>query len=676
MKNLITIMLIACATAVCPQTVVAQVVPDTVAGYDIGEVTVEAHQVTSPLTTGELGELKLGTAFFEGMPKILGNADPMHYTQLLPGVQTLSEYDAGLHIQGSDNQHNSVTLGGVPIYNVSHLLGFFSVFNASHFSTLRLNKSATTAQSTNRLGGFLDMEVPDSIEQRTTGEFTVGPMSSQGTVRTRLGKRSFIIVSARQAYLNWLYGRWMEFDGTRVRYSFFDYNLTFSHQIDNHHRLWVDAYAGSDNVSYTDGDYLSKTRMRWGNYMGALHWETHKADWNLSQVLYTTAYRNRLNMNEEEFSFSLPSSVSEWGYRGSFNHRGLTIGTDIAWHTFHPQSPSLQGTIATTHTPVPTQHTRELSAYADYQWRLTPRTVVGMGLRANAYCTAGNHFYSADPHLTATYTPGTNSLWRLTAQVKHQYLFKTGFSGAGLPTEFWFSADASNVPQYACAITLGHEHYLFNRSWRIAVDAYYKRLHHQIEYEGSVLDFLYEGYQLNNHLLHGQGVNFGLNLMVERRTGRLTGWVSYAVGRALRWFPGTLLKGKFPASHERIHEFNVVATYNIAPRWLIGSTFVYTSGTPFTAPKAFYMVNENILSEFSDHNANKLRPYMRWDLSVNYQLKKTNRLEQGINVSVYNVTAHNNDIYYRLKIRKDKFGYRPLRFVLPLMPSVSYYCKF
>ena len=668
-------MMMTCVMAVSLQTVVAQVTPDTLRESVVQEVVVKGKRVTSAVSRRDLGELQVSTSFFDDMPKILGNADPLHYAQLLPGVQTVSEYDAGLHIQGSDNQHNSVTWNGVPLYNVSHLLGFFSVFNASHFSQMRLRKSATTAENTNRIGGFLDMCSFDSIPPRLSGELTVGPMSSQGTLKTRLGKKSFLVVSGRQAYLNWLYGRWLQIDGTRIRYSFYDYNLTYSYSPDTRNRLWIDLYAGNDRVSYQDADYQSEARLRWGNVMGDLHWETKGTGWHLHQKIYTTSYRNKFSMTEE-FRFRLPSSVTDWGYQGKLNVGAFTLGADMTAHRFSPQSPSMEGSFSVPHAAQPRQHAKELSLYGS--WKCSPlrNMLFRMGVRANMYVIGDDRFYSADPHFAAEYNLRDDSEFHLTASVKHQYVFKTGFSDAGLPTEFWASCNADSPPQYAYSVALGHGHYLFGRSWHVSLDFYYKRLYHQVEYDGSVFDFFYETYQPEQHLLHGNGENFGLNLHVERRTGKLTGWVSYSVGRAFRRFPGTRLHGKFPASHERIHELNAVATYQLGHRWSLGTTFVYASGTPFTAPRAFYVVNENIVSDFAGHNANTLRPYMRLDLSVNYKLVCKGEREQGFNFSLYNATAKNNDIYYRLKLRNGKFGYKPLRFVLPLMPSVSYYCKF
>lgn len=221
---------------------------DTLNHYGLQDVEIRGKRLRSQLREIE-GASIINMQLMDDMPHILGNADPMHYAQLLPGVQTNSEYDAGLHIQGCDNSHNSVSLGGVPIYNAAHLLGFFSIFNAGHFNEMSLLKSPASASFPNRLGGSVDMLTPTWLGAEdglsaggTHGELSVGPMSSQGTLRLPLGRRSLLLLSARAAYLNLLYSKWLEVDGDEVKYDFSDYNLSYITQIDDANVLKLEGY--------------------------------------------------------------------------------------------------------------------------------------------------------------------------------------------------------------------------------------------------------------------------------------------------------------------------------------------------------------------------------------------------------------------------------------------------
>lgn len=175
---------------------------------ELRQVSVTGRRVASQLAS-DRGVSVVGMGLMRSMPRILGNADPLHYAQMLPGIQTGGEYDAGLHIQGSDNSHNMLAIDGVPIYNAAHLLGFFSVFNATHFSSMRIGKSATAAAAPNRLGGMVDMQAGRDRPPGPTGDVAVGPMSSQATVSLPAGRCSWLTLSARAAYFNLLYSRWL-----------------------------------------------------------------------------------------------------------------------------------------------------------------------------------------------------------------------------------------------------------------------------------------------------------------------------------------------------------------------------------------------------------------------------------------------------------------------------------
>lgn len=643
--------------------------------HTLRDVQVKGHKLNTYLGTIK-GKTVVSLEMMEQMPRILGNADPMHYAQLLPGVQTNSEYDAGLHIQGCDNQHNMVSIEGVPLYNVAHMLGFFSIFNATHFETMQFAKSAFTAETPNRIGGQVDMTDHTTRPPRTTGSISVGPMSSQGTIRIPTDSRSSLTLSAREAYLNLLYSQWLTIEDQSIRYGFGDYNLTYRYEPDSTNTLWIDAYAGHDNVGYDDNSYSLDTRLKWSNTMAALHWNHRTANGLLSQTAYYTGYRNRLSLDMEFAGLNVPSSIWDMGYKMRYETERWNGGIDVAYHTIQPQNPLTRGIIARTNRPQEKQRALEASFYAGYSLPVGSQLLATAGLRANYYRQGESNFFSADPTLALSFSLSKEQTLTLQTALKHQYLIKSGFSNAGLPTEFWFSAGQQFSPQYAWSASLTFDTYLFNKMLRLSAETYFKRLFHQVEYEGNVFDFFYSDYRLDNVLLRGNGTNYGLNVMLEKRKGRITGWLSYSLGRAMRQFPGTKLEGWFPANHERIHELNAVASCRLSPRWSVGATYVFASGTPYTIANHFYLINSYLISEYGKHNDSRTDHYGRLDLSVNYDFKTRKRWKSGINLSLYNVLMNHNNLYYRLKIYKEEFGNRPFNFVLKIMPSINYYARF
>ncbi len=638
------------------------------------EVRVKGNRVRSFLKPAK-GVSVVSLEMMDDMPKILGNADPMHYAQLLPGVQTNSEYDAGLHIQGCDNEHNQVGIDGVPLYNVAHLLGFFSVFNSTHFSQMHLSKSALSAAAPNRLGGQIDMHRTDTVVRRMSGSLSVGPMSSQGTLRVPVGGKSALVISARAAYLNILYSQWLTFDDEEVGYSFDDYNVTYLYRPDSGNTLWLEGYYGHDNMQYGDYGYLDAS-ARWSNAMAALHWLHEGEGYSLKQTAYYTEYRNRLTVENVNVEATMPSYIVDWGYKTKLSAGRLTAGLDAAYHSVQPQNPTITGSLMQAAGDEKRQYAAETSLYADYEIPLSDRLDMTLGLRATAFSSADNTLYGVDPGISLHWQTSDISTFTLYGGVKHQYLFNTGFSDKGLPSEFWFTADATRRPQYSYTASLSYDTYLFDKSWRLSVDAYCKKLYHQVEYNGNLFDFLYSEYKLDDVLLWGNGYNYGLNVLLERRKGRVTGWASYSFGRAMRRFPDSSYDGVYPASHERIHEFNAVATYRLSPRWSFGGTLVVASGTPYTRPKQFYILDTNIITEYGEYNDARVEPYIRLDLSVNYDFKPKNGRRSGLNLSLYNATLHQNNLFYRLKVYADNLALMPFKFAMPILPSINYYCTF
>lgn len=644
----------------------------------LDSVTVVSKRVTSSLKGSAGTTLYWDMDMMHDLPKILGNADPLHYTQLLPGVQTNSEYDAGLHVQGCDNGHNFVSLGDVPVYNASHLLGFFSVFNASHFPAMRFDRSSIKASAANRLGGTLNMELPGKQPVKTNGEFTIGPMSSQGTLRMPIGKSDALYVSLRAAYLNLLYGQWLKFDSDEIDYHFQDYNVTYLHKTKAEDKLWFNFYYGDDNVGMDEEDTESTTSLKWKNLLSSIHWEHYtQNDTKITQSIYLTRYNNRMGLKLPSANFALPSHICSYGYKERIESERIKTGFEVIFHRVKPQSPEIYGKFPINQTPQMEEKSEEYVAFVEYSQPLG-RWMLDSGLKGSIFHNSSEHrtYYSLDPSISVTYKINSNNTLRASYGWQHQYLSRAGFSNIGLPSEFWMSSGNFYKPQYAQSVNFNYETFLFDGDYSLSAEAYYKDLYHQIEYNGNVLDFLTEAYSLKDVLLVGSGENYGINIMLNKRTGKLTGWLSYAWGRAFRRFDKFGLDKKYPAAHERIHELNVVGTFRLNERWSLGGTFVYASGTPFTAPKHFYIMNGQLLSEFGEHNANRLKPYCRLDLSANYSLKKKENYESGINFSVYNALLNENDIFYRLKIHESKFYYSPTHFLMKILPSISYYCKF
>lgn len=649
---------------------------DTISHF-LEDLVITSERNTSPLKSGDTRVIKLDMEFMHRLPKILGNADPMHYTQLLPGIQTNAEYDAGLHIQGCDNSHNIISIGGIPVYNASHLLGFFSTFIPSHFSSMSITKNATADRGYSCIGGILDMEPYDSIPQKTNGEFSVGLMSSQGTARIPLGRKAALFTSVRLSYLNLLYSPLLKIDDGQLNYSFGDINATYLQRIGKNHTLHIDIYSGIDNAEIKDptSKLYFNTQTSWGNALGAVHWKYKFNKGTLKQSIYFTGYGNKLRLTGN-YHVKLPSDIYDIGYRSNITLRNIEAGISVINHNTTPQAPDYSNSSLVTNNSVYKQHSLESSIYAKYNGNVFNNIYYSIALKGDLYSDLNGFTYPAiNPYAMLAYDTWRAGRIEFSYSHQHQYLLNCGFTALGMPVEFWISADAKNKPQHAHNFQLSYRRELFNGKFDLGIEAYYKKLYNQVEYNGSPLDMLNKEYSLDRIVINGNGYNYGANIMLNKLTGKLTGWVSYSFGRARRNFTAYSDKW-YPANHERIHEVNLVASYKIGKRFDIGGTFVYASGTPFTSIKYFYIMNENILTEFGEHNANRLADYIRLDISMNYDfLKKENRTA-GINLSVYNALCRKNEIYYGLKATDEGFIFKPTSFLTRILPSISFYYRF
>lgn len=626
-------------------------------------------------------------SMMEQMPQILGNADPVHYLQLLPSVQTNGEFDAGLHVHGCSNGQSIMQIGDAPIYNPAHMLGFFSTFNASHYSSL-LFRTFNEADAPNYLGGSLQMMPHVQPQDTLSGNLSVGLISSQGTLHVPLGRKQSLSVSARQTYINLLYGSFIHFDDSEYKYRFGDFNVTYSLRFPRH-TFSVDAFYSSDNGKIGDEGLDMGLDMRWRNYLVSAQLNSHPACLadTLHQSLYLSGYSNRARITQTQFRGTLPSGIKTLGYHAEASRlvEGLRLplrvsyGINLLYHDILPQNPDVDAGHHVDSSDVCSQYAAQTALFAQASLPLTERIAMKVGLRLNAYALLGDSaalMVHPDPYLAFTYVHPRAGQFHLRLNRQHQYIHQAGFSSVGFPTEFRFSSSRDFAPQSSLCLTFGYDRELLDRRYRLKLELYGKSLAHQLDYHGDLISLYTSGFDMQGTIVSGKGYNYGFNLQLIKQTGKFTGWVSYAYGRSLRRFPALSPEQWYPSNYERPHELNAVATYRICKRLSCAGTLVFASGTPFTSIKYVYILSSVLVSQYGEHNANRLSPYFRVDLSANYELKPRRSYSHGLNFSLYNATASKNDIFCQLNISHGKYSYHPISFMLSVLPSFSYYIHF
>lgn len=638
----------------------------------IDSTTVVGAKNTSSIRRTEGRMVAIDVTQMQNLPKILGNTDPLHFVRLLPGVQTNAESDSGIHIQGCDAAHNEMSVAGVPLFGVNHMLGLFSIFNPEHYSQMTFSHSSAS----NRLGGTLRMELPDTLNKQVEGSVAVGIMSSQGSVGVRIKDRSHLRVSARKSYLNLLYGRWLMLNESQIKYGLGDYNLTYLWNSGKGDKVWVDGYFGMDSAAMDEDSYDLGVSLKWGNYMGAVHWE-HKGDISHRHSLYSSGYKSDVLVTQADASVYMPSFINATGYKGDLFWRDVRGKWDMIYYHVMPQYPLVTGLFNSDQPQREIQNALETCLAAEYDYEFVPAWRLSTGLKGTVMLNPESELMGGlSPELSLSYNAYHRGKVTLNYNWRQQYIFQTGLSNVGFPIEFWFVAGEHSRPQYSQNLSLSYDLKFYRDMFALSCDFYYKMLYNQVEYKGDLFDLFLAEYNLDDCLLRGRGWNYGLNFMLHKQSGSLTGWVSYSLGRSLRRFDNPDYPDIYPSNHERIHELNAVASYKYAA-WDFAGTFIYASGLPFTAPGSYYLSSGKLIANYGEHNACRMRPYIRLDLSVTYAFRKDESRENGINLSLFNVLARRNEVMYRLQVSEDeRFGYMPMSFSLLLMPSISYYHKF
>jgi len=644
----------------------------TAAVADTVAVVLDSTVVTGARRTSLLREtpgaaLSVDVAGISRLPSLLGTSDPIRFTRYLPSVQTGSELDAGLHIEGCDAGHNIISSGGVPVYGAIHLLGLFSVFNPSHFRSMDY---ATSTRAANRLGGSIDMQPDFSIPNRPEADFSLGLVSAQGTVRAQIGRRSALTVSARKSFLNLLYGKYLRVDDEPFRYGFDDCNLTWVYRPTTRDVVWADAYFGSDAIDYSSSRGMIGAGSSWWNAYGALHWNHG----TMEQTCYLTAFNLDLDMTYSGMSGTALSYMQTLGYKGSYTTGNWRFRLDAAWHEALPQ----QVFLSIRQDPE-TERQTALETTAGAAWG----RIFWDRLRVEASCDGMFYLsperkpsFLAAPELTAELNLYRAGRLGLKTGLHRQPLFQTGMTSLGLPIEFWFLAGKYSAPQTSFSNSLNYDCAFLQDRYSLSVETYYRRLFNQVEYDGTIFDLVSTSYKLEDMLVRADGWNYGLNLMLHKRSGKLTGWVSGAIGRSLRRAPDGEI---FPSAHERLYEFNLVATWD-GGRWDAGASFVAASGTPYTAPETLYLVGNRVICRYGPRNGERLGPYIRLDLSTNVYFHRDGRSTQGLNFSLYNALGRDNEISRRLRVQEEEdgvaFAYTSFSFALRFMPSIGWFYRF
>ncbi len=549
-----------------------------------------------------------------------------------------------------------------------------------HISTLELNKTGIHSKYGGRLSSVINVEGKNTLPTKAGISGNVGLLASQATLSVPIGKKQGVYLSGRKTYMNFLIGPILDDKIENANYDFYDTNITWIGEFSANNKITVNAFFGSDKLQLSEDELYLDGKLNWSNRSLALQWDTKVNGKNFSQQVYGSKYENKLNVSQAEIGIRLSSSIQDIGYRNSYAFSIAKIpmeaGMQYAHHEITPQMYNMRNMeqIYFSETP-PVQNAHEGGLYLHSSIPLTSQLNAEFGVRYNLFYQE-KFFHSLDPRIMLRYYPASQIALRLSYDRQHQYMNLLSPSSVGIPTDFWVAVSNYIPPQSGDQFSAGYAQSFFNSELELSAEIYYRNMNNLTEYSQNFLNGQNNSY--TESILTGSGKAYGLELMLKKNSGKLNGWISYALGRSERNF-SEINNGKtFPARFDRRHDLSVVGIYTFNRRWDVSAVYAFATGGAYTLPSSWYLINNTPVKEYGDYNAARMPNYNRMDLSVNYWFKKD---RNGINFSIYNLFMVKNPIYVFLNVKRNEKTEQmeiqvKQKTLYRIVPSVSWRFKF
>lgn len=687
------------------------------------EVVVQAEIEQANVDNMEMSTNKLEMKTVLRTPMLFGESDLLRSLQLLPGVSTVGEGASGFNVRGGSVGQNLILLDEAPVYNSSHLFGFFSVFNPDAVKDTKLYKGAVPSRYGGRLASILDVRMKEGNNKHFEVAGGIGSIFSRLAVEGPLIKdKASFIVAARRSYIDVLARPFVPLLSDGGALNFYDLTLKANYNINRRNRLYLSGYFGRDVFRFDQNQGFN-----WGNATASLRWNhlfNERLFLNVTGIYSDYDYALQFGEDDRD-KFTWNSSITNYIFRPQFTYfidsrNELSFGGDITYYTFQPASAYGVSNGETVDFSLDRKRNLEVALYAGNAQRVSDRISFEYGLRFSMfqYIGAGTAYYYGDTTAgvrkpvigSRTYSDGEliasyNNLeprfsFRIQASERSsvkgsynrmvQYLHLISNTTASNPLDVWNSSTNNIQPQLSDQYTLGYfRDITADKQFELSFEGYLKYTKNQIDYIDGA-DLLINNF-LEGDLLSGIGRAYGLETYFQKKSGRLNGWVSYTLGRSELKVDGINRGEWYETRFNQTHNVKVAAFYDISKRWSASANFVFTSGTPTTFPTSRYM-QQGVLIPYNvnaSRNNVYLNDYHRLDLSVRLDGKKVKRGKQRKNsdywvFSLYNVYARKNpfSIYFSQSDQRLPAGQAlqsqatQLSIIGSIIPAVTYNFKF
>ncbi len=658
-----------------------------------------------------VGKTDVTSGFIKSLPALMGEADVFKSLQMLPGVQGGNEGSSGLNVRGGSPDQNLILIDGVPVYNASHAFGLFSVFNADAVNTVEIIKSGFPASYGGRLSSVIDVHMKEGDKNNFHGEGGIGLVFSKFTMEgpVKKGKSSFLL-SGRRTYFDLLFKPVLSLADAQTKFVpfFSDINAKANFPVGHRGRVYFSLYLGKD--SYLSSDwyeynpdtvYIKSSftqSFSWGNITGLMRWNhviSNKIFSNLTLTYSRYRFKNRIN-EERESNYEKYNFISDQKYFSGIQDLNLKYDIDYLPHpdhfiktgissVLHYYEPGVSSFLQKdTSVKVDTRvdnhslYGLETDLYIEDDIRISDKMKTNIGLRVGSFYVRGKFMASLQPRMNFVYK--LRDKWSLKASggTMRQFIHLLANSNLGLPTDLWLPVTDRVPPQKSMQFTAGAI-YRHDKSLEASMEIYYKTMKNVIDYsEGSSFGNAYNDWE--DMVEMGKGKAYGVEWMVQKRKGEITGLVSYTLGKSTRQFT-TINNGKeFPYKYDRRHEVKTAVIWKPSQKFELGANWIFSTGNAISLPVAYYYdpYTSRYIDIYKARNDFRMPNYHRLDLSMRLTKQKKHHLRIWT-FSIYNVYNRFNS-FFIYKGQDILNGSNNIEFrevsVFPFLPSFSYQFKF
>lgn len=643
---------------------------------ELEEVKVTAIRQDANVKDAVMGVERLDPKELAKLPVLLGEKDIIKTMQLLPGVKSAGEGNSGFYVRGGGADQNLILLDEAPVYNASHLLGFFSTFNSDAIKDATLFKGNQPANYGGRLSSVLDIKMNEGNNKKFNVSGGLGLISSRLNVEGPLIKdKASFLVTGRRTYADVFLKASDRFKDNKLY--FYDLNTKLNYRISKKDRIYLSGYFGRDKLGLGESFGID-----WGNATGTARWNRIVNDKLFSNTSFIfSSYDYKISIKSGDVDFNVISKIQDFNIKQEFQYfvntrNKLKFGLNAIHHAITPGQVEANSSAGFSTTKINPLKSIESAIFVTNDWTANENINVSYGVRMTGFSVLGNgsesYTYNENGDIATTSTYKKNKMVKTYVIVEprvsmsYSYSKTASFKAAyarnaqnihllsnatsASPTDVWLSTTLNTKPEIADQVSIGWFKNFKENAYEFNVETYYKTMQNQIDYRNGANTQANE--KLEGELLYGIGRAYGVELILKKKTGKFTGWVGYTLSRTERKINGINENQWYVAKQDRTHDISVVGIYDINKKLSVSALFVFYTGNAVTFPTGKYEVNGETQFSYTERNAARMPNYHRLDLGLTYIRKNTKKFESSWNFSVYNAYARENA--YQITFRQSE----------------------